>query len=91
MTKFNVRSFAVVAHVAFMGRGEGRWRHIHGVPEKGPIPSAYKESLGIGERFSHIFISTNFCVYLISISYHKNPHISRNFLILINFRKIKIP
>lgn len=33
-----------------MGRGKGRWRHIHGVPEEGPISQADQEPLRIGEE-----------------------------------------
>lgn len=32
-----------------MGRGKGRRRHIHGVPEEGPVSQADQEPLSIGK------------------------------------------
>lgn len=49
---------AFTAHVAFMGRGKGRRRHIHGVPEEGPISSANEEPLGIGKLYYAIYLNT---------------------------------
>lgn len=42
-----------------MGRGKGRWRHIHGVPEEGPISQADQEPLRIGENSNVSNLSLN--------------------------------
>lgn len=39
--------FLSAAHMAALGRGEGRWRPLHRLPQESTLPSSHQESVFI--------------------------------------------